>query len=160
MKAELTRPDPGEDQEFPSPAARVQQLRKWGPPIISSNVKRWFLPRDPGSWRVQLTTPLDLVSMLKQAKIFHYPHTFKQPVSIPGRGKNDHEDHPDSCSKERKGSFHEGKAAGPWSWPLNPIWCRSYEWVEIYLPPSLCLKYSGTSPYTVTLPYHKSTFHF
>jgi hypothetical protein len=50
---------------------------------------------------VQLTTHLDPVSRLKPAKIFHYPHTFKQPVSIPVRSKKGPEDHPDSCSKER-----------------------------------------------------------
>lgn len=136
MRVELTRLDPGEDQEFPSPAACVKQLTNWGPPNISSNVKRGFLPRDQSSWRVQLTTHLEPVSRLKPAKIFHYPYTFKQPISIPCRGKNGPEEHPDSCSKERGGSFQEGKAAGAWSWPLNSIWCRSYKWVEKCLSPS------------------------
>jgi len=60
---------------------------------------------------VQLTTHLDPVSRLKPARIFHHPCTFKQPVSIPGMGKNGPEVHPDSCSKERGSSFHEGKEA-------------------------------------------------
>jgi hypothetical protein len=92
MRDELTRLEPGKDQEFPSPAACVQQLRNWDSPGISSNVKRRFLPRDQGSWREQLTTDLEPESRLKPAKIFHYPHTFKQPVWIRGRGKSGPED--------------------------------------------------------------------
>jgi len=148
MRAELIRLEPRQDQEFPSPAACVQQLRKWGPPTLSNNVKRGFSPRDQDNWRVQLTTHLEPVSRLKPAKIFLYPHTFKQPVSIPGRGKNGPEDHPDSCSKKEGVLSTKVKRQE-----------RAADRSTISGAP-LCLTYTGTSPYTGILPYHTSTFYF
>jgi hypothetical protein len=69
---------------------------------------------------MQLTTYLDLVSRLNPANLYHYPQTFKEPASIPGRGKRffssqevltGPEALPDSCSKGDGGSFPGGTAA-------------------------------------------------
>jgi hypothetical protein len=49
------------------------------------------------------------------------------------------------------GPFPGGKsAAGPWRWPLTPIYCRGWEWVgAVPLPPSASMACRGTAlPFT------------
>jgi hypothetical protein len=41
--------------------------------------------------------------------------------------------HPGSYTMGKRGSFPGGKAAGAWSWPLNPSSAEVKEWMEIYL---------------------------
>jgi len=41
--------------------------------------------------------------------------------------------YPGSYPLGTRSSFPGGKAVGAWSWPLNSIWCRGQEYVELYL---------------------------
>jgi hypothetical protein len=41
--------------------------------------------------------------------------------------------HPASYPMGNRGSFSVSKAAGAWSWPLNFIYCRGQECVDLYL---------------------------
>jgi len=43
-----------------------------------------------------------------------------------------------SCPVSSQGSFPGGKSAGVWGgWPLDSVWCRNWECVELYLHPPI-----------------------
>jgi hypothetical protein len=109
--------------------------RLWGSP--SPLINRCTEGSFPGGEKVsdrraKLTTYFHLLPRLKMGELYlHSPYVFMTLYLIKHsctcRVQTGSGGHLDSYPIGTRSSFHGGKAAGAWSWPLASIYCRGWE---------------------------------